>query len=128
MLKFKPLQIALIACFFICAAAARADNSDASAGFLAVWQLMSSEQKQQFIAGYLQGWRDAGKVTDIAIDYVREHPDKAVDGLEKIRALYDLHELSPSEVIPLIDAFFKHPGNQNATFSSAVTAARQALH
>jgi hypothetical protein len=127
MLKFRPLQICLIAVLFFAAPIARADTSDASAGFLAVWRLMSNEQKQQFIAGYFQGWRDANKVTDIAIQYVREHPDKAIDGLEKIRALYDLHELSPNEVIPLIDAFYKHPENQNATFSSAVTAARQSL-
>jgi hypothetical protein len=127
MLKFKALQICVLAWFLAAAPCARAEATDASAGFLAVWRLMSNEQKQQFIAGYVQGWRDAGKVTDIAIQYVRDHPDKAIDGLEKVRALYDLHELSPGDVIPLIDAYYKHPENQNATFSSAVTAARQAL-
>ena len=93
--------------------------------FFPTWRLLNKQQKQQFIAGYLQGWKDAEKVTEITLDYVRKNPDKAVKGLESVRGLYDLSYLQPDELAHEIDDFYSDPDNHEASFSKAVTAAKQ---
>ncbi|RIL09341.1 MAG: hypothetical protein DCC75_06750, partial [Proteobacteria bacterium] len=82
------------------------------------------QEKQQFVAGYLEGWRDAAKVTDVVIKYVRDNPDQAVSGLERIRTLYDSSELKPNIVAKEIDEFYKKPENHAATFSAALSAVK----
>ena len=96
------------------------------ASFLPTWKLLNNEAKQQFVAGYLFGWRDAGRVTDAAIEYARQHPSDAVNGLEKIRAMYDTAGLSSERVVSELDAFFASEG-KNATLSQAITAVRRRL-
>src|SRR5262245_7133347 len=79
---------------------AQADSPlSSAASFLPIWKLLSPAEKQQFVAGYVQGWADAARVTDIAIDYVREHPQEAISGLEHIRALYRIQNLKPGEIV-----------------------------
>jgi hypothetical protein len=96
------------------------------ASFLPTWKLMNNEAKQQFIAGYLFGWRDAGRVTDAAIEYAREHPSDAVNGLEKIRSMYDTAGLSSERVVGELDSFFASDG-KDATLSQAITVVRRRL-
>ncbi len=95
-----------------------------SSGFLAIWRLLSSQQKLDFVSGYIHGWQDAARVTDVAIMYVRENPEKAVEGLEKIRTVYDLSTLKPDLAVKSIDAFYSNPSNSSAPFSKAISDAR----
>lgn len=95
--------------------------------FLPTWKLMKFEEKQHFISGYIQGWIDAARVTDIAIAYVRENPTRAVEGLQSVQRLYDLSAIKPQPLVEEIDAFFAKPVNSNASLSAAVTAARSSV-
>ena len=95
--------------------------------FLPTWKLLTRDQKRDFVAGYVQGWRDAAQVTDIAIDYVRENPKQAVEGLEKIRRIYDLSNIRAEGLVDGVDGFYSDPNNASATLSAAVTAVRAAL-
>jgi hypothetical protein len=87
-----------------------------------VWKLLTRDQKMQFVAGYVQGWKDASKVTDIAIGFVRENPSQAVSGLERLKSLYDLSEVSPSLITSQLDTFFSKAENQSASLSYAISA------
>jgi len=100
-------------------------NTESS--FFPTWKLLSSEERKQFIAGYIQGWRDAEKVTSIAVDYVRQEPNKAVEGLKKVQELYDLSGVTPDSLITGIDHFYSDPGNHSASLSRAVSAAKNSL-
>ena len=95
--------------------------------FYPTWKLLSSAEKQQFVAGYIQGWRDAGRVTDVAIAYIRENPGKAIEGLEQVRSLYDLSDLKPAILASAVDEFFRDPENKDAGLSQAVSAAKHAV-
>lgn len=95
--------------------------------FLPTWKLLSRDQKRDFVAGYIQGWRDAAQVTDIAIGYVRDNPKQAVEGLEKIRRLYDLSSVRADGLVEGVDGFYSDPKNAAATLSAAVTAVRAAM-
>lgn len=126
--SFSILGLAL--CFVTFSALASksfAESSDAPASFLPTWKLLNNEAKQQFISGYIQGWRDAERVTEIALDYVKENPQKAVEGLEKIKSLYDMRGLAPGDLIKALDAFYSLTENREASLSQAVSAAKQAL-
>jgi len=81
----------------------------------------------QFVAGYVQGWKDASKVTDIAIGFVRDNPNEAVSGLEKLKSLYDLSDVSPSLITTQLDGFFARTENQSASLSLAISTARSGL-
>lgn len=96
------------------------------ADFGPTWKLLNTQEKQQFISGYLHGWKDARVVTDIAAKYVRENPDQAVQGMEKIRELYNLSDLRPEGLVRQIDAFFQQPENSRASLSRAISAAKSA--
>ena len=110
MLLLQPLYVGLI----------YADSS----GFVSTWRLLKHEQKDQFVAGYLHGWQDAAKVTDIAIQFVEENPEKAVEGLVKIKQLYKIKGVKAAELVKEIDDFYSDPANAGAPLSMAVTAAR----
>lgn len=110
--------------------ALHARSAEAQSGetpFLPVWKMMNSQEKQQFIAGYVQGWRDAQKVTEIAQDYIRQNPNDAVEGLEKIKGLYDLSGLKPEMLVKGIDAFYLEPDHGRAGLSRAISAAKSNL-
>jgi hypothetical protein len=98
-----------------------------TASFLPTWKLLDSHEKEQFIAGYLQGWKDAARVTDIAISYVKTNPEKAIDGLEGIRQLYDVRGVKPSDLAHQIDEFYADPENSDAALSRAITASKKRL-
>ena len=97
---------------------------DDERSFSPIWKLMNSEQKQQFISGYIQGWKDAARVTDIAISYIRSNPDKAIDSLQGVKQLYALGRLNPSLLTAEIDEFFADPANSSASLSRAITASK----
>jgi len=92
--------------------------------FLPVWKLMSRTEKQQFIAGYIWGWKDAAKVIEIAISYIKDNPREAVEGLERIKALYSRPELKPGPLVEAIDRFYADPANHGAALSRAISAVR----
>ena len=121
----KELAICLI---FICfPMRILADDAAINSPFFPTWKLLNSAEKQQFVAGYIQGWKDASMVTEITINYVRENPDKAVEGLQKVKNLYNMGDLKPALMVTAIDAFFSDPMNQGAGLSQAVSAAKVAL-
>jgi len=95
--------------------------------FYPTWKLLSPAEKQQFVAGYIYGWRDAARVTDVVITYVKDNPGKAIEGLEQVKDLYDLGDLKPGILAQAIDAFFEDPDNKGAGLSQAVSAAKRAV-
>lgn len=95
--------------------------------FLPTWKLLDPESKEQFVAGYLQGWKDAAQVTDVVKEYVKENPQKAVEGLDKIKQLYDMNAVRPAQIVLLVDEFYKKPENSSAGLSKAVSSAKQQI-
>jgi hypothetical protein len=92
--------------------------------FYPVWKLLNTEQKQQFIAGYLRGWLDAARVTDVAIEFVEAHPQQALSGLRRLKQLYAVGELAPDSIVRGIDRFYGDPENHKLPLSSALSSAR----
>lgn len=101
--------------------------ADSESPFLPTWRLLNAEQKQQFIAGYLFGWNDAARITEIVASFVKENPDQAQQGLERLKSVYDLRELKPTAIAREVDRFYADPSNGNAGLSLAVTFARSKL-
>ena len=99
-------------------------STQTEASFLPTWKLLNSEAKQQFVAGYLFGWRDAARVTDLAIEYVKENPNNAVSGLERVRQIYDMEGLTAESMVRELDRFFSESEGRDATLSQAMTAAK----
>jgi hypothetical protein len=98
---------------------------DKETSFYPTWKLLTSEQKQQFIAGYIQGWKDAGRVTEISLGFIKDNPEKAVDALTRVRDLY--FELTHTDIEALgreVDTFYGDPKNQAAGFSAALNSAK----
>ncbi|MFM1847054.1 MAG: hypothetical protein RL417_528 [Pseudomonadota bacterium] len=95
--------------------------------FLPTWKLLNSEQKQQFIAGYLFGWNDAAQITSIVAGFVKENPEQAQRGLEKLQSLYDVGDLKPGAIAREVDNFFNDPSNTAAGLSRAVSFAKERL-
>ena len=128
MLVRAPRLHLLLACSLVLSVMPVALVADAGpAPFLPSWRLMSEAQRSQFIAGYLQGRRDASQVTDIAIEYIRERPNEAVSGLQKLKGLYDLSNLDPLAVSREVDLFYRDPANSSAGLSLALSFAKQRL-
>jgi hypothetical protein len=100
---------------------------DDKTSFLPTWKLLNPQEKQQFMAGYLFGWRDAAKVTEIAIGYVRENPQKALEGLESIRSLYDVSKVNSSAMAHEVDTFFQDSDNRDASLMAAISYAKARL-
>lgn len=100
------------------------ETASSPSSFLPIWKLLTYDQKVQFVSGYIQGWKDAARVTDVAISFVRENPNNAVDGLEKLKGLYDLSDLKPNMVVDHIDSFYSDPDNSEAALSLAISASR----
>ena len=120
----KLVQTFLLFLIVTVTTVAYADDGESSS-FSPTWRLLQGQEKQQFVAGYIQGWRDAAKVTDIAISYVRSNPDRAIEGLEGVRALYNLSGMKPAQLVQEIDAFYSDPENGASPLSAAITAARR---
>jgi hypothetical protein len=120
--KFLTISIAFISTLYVSTSNAQSDEA-----FLPTWKLLKSAEKSQFIAGYLYGWRDAAKVTGVAIEFVKENPKDAVDGLTKLQSLYNMEGLKADIVSKELDSFFSKSENKDATLSQAVTAVRAQL-
>ena len=96
--------------------------------FLPVWQLLNREQKQQFLAGYLQGMKDAAKMTDVLGGFVKDNPASATESLQRLKGIYlNLSQVTPDSLASEIDIFFADPKNREAPLSRAVTGARNKL-
>ncbi len=113
--------------FFVEVFAATCFAQDNQAAFYTTWKLLKAQEKQQFIAGYLQAFSDAKRITSIVRDYVKENPNKAQEGLIKIEALYDLSGLKADLLSQSIDTYYSLPENRNAPLSQAVSASGAAL-
>lgn len=92
--------------------------------FVPTWKLLKSDEKRQFVAGYMYGWKDAAKVIDIAKDFVQQNPRDAISGLEKIKGVYDLTGLKVDTVVRDLDNYFGDPDHRDSTFSQAITTIR----
>ena len=90
--------------------------------FGATWKLLNQTQKEQFIAGYLQGFRDASKVTELTINYLEENPNKVDEGLRTLKALYNVEGSRPSAIVPRLDEYFRD--NSQASLSQALSAVK----
>jgi hypothetical protein len=123
----RQIVLTVVLCSLVLAPALASADAHPDTSFLPSWKLMNSQEKQHFIAGYVQGWRDAGKVTDITISYVRDNPGEALSGMEKMKSLYDLAGYKPELLVKAIDVFYLEPSNNRASLSSAVNAAKNAL-
>lgn len=122
---FKTLLFSIILLSFTATSNAL---SEESASFYTTWKLLNSEQKQQFIAGYLFGWKDAAKIAEIVTDYVKTEPDKAIQSLEKLENVYKKsHKLNPVMVSNEIDRFYSDSDNIEASLSQAVSSVRSNL-
>lgn len=90
--------------------------------FGSTWKLLNQVQKEQFIAGYLQGFRDASKITDLTIKYLEENPNNVQQGLKTLQSLYDVEGARPSIIVPRLDEYFKD--NSQASLSQALSAVK----
>ena len=98
--------------------------ADQEASFLPTWRLLSSQEKQQFISGYVQAWKDAASVNDVVIGYIKSNPDKAAQALESIRSIYDFSGVPVEQLVSGIDDFYTDPENLGAPLSKAVSGAK----
>lgn len=119
--------LAVFSIIWLIVSAAPSWADDTPTGFLPVWRLLSSEQKQQFIAGYLQGLRDAGRITDVLATYIKDNPNKATETLAGSKEIYDFSGLNTASLVREIDRYFHDPNHSQATLSLAATAARNTL-
>lgn len=83
---------------------------------------MNTEEKRQFIAGYKYASEDVQQILDIAIDFVRENPDQAINGLETLKRLYNFSATGPDTMVKEIDRFYSSSNNREASLSRAMTA------
>ena len=114
LLLFAPLR----------AAAEISDEIAEESSFLPAWKLLGQQEKQQFISGYLQGWKDAVKILDIVITYVQQNPERAARALQSIKGIYEMPGARPDQLVHEIDVFYSDPANRNAPLSKAITAAK----
>ena len=98
--------------------------ADQEVSFLPTWKLLSSQEKQQFISGYVQAWRDAASVNDVVIGYIKSNPDKAAQSLDSIRSIYDFSGVPVEQLVRGIDDFYADPEHQAAPLSKAVSGAK----
>jgi hypothetical protein len=125
-----PSRIVCLLVVFILLCLPRSASSEdlSEPPFAPVWQLLNKEQKQQFIAGYLLGMKDAATMTGVLRDFVQSNPTSAQESLERLRGIYDdLSQGKPDTVSDAIDRFFKDPANKEAPLSRAITAARSGV-
>lgn len=121
-MRNSRIWASILVCVTLLACTGAPLRADSETPFLPTWKHLNSEQKRQFIAGYVFGWNDARKVTDIAIEYIRSNPKKAVESLESIKSLYDLGEIDPATAALQLDNFFAEPENSGASLSVAISA------
>jgi hypothetical protein len=122
--RLLPILAVLLSPFFLAFAHPALSETERASGFSPTWKALRSEEKQQFLAGYIWGWKDAAKVNDITVEYIEKNPQKALEGLRSIRSLYNMTDVKPEELSHLLDEYFANPENQQATLSAAVSAVK----
>ncbi len=110
-----------------CAFPPKSAVADESTAFRPMWRLLSAHDKKQFISGYLYALDGAEDVTQIVLEYVREHPDQALTGLEKIQNIYRAGGLSADRVVAELDSLFEQAEGKDASLSQAFAIARRRL-
>ena len=101
---------------------------EVQSAFLPTWKLLSAQEKQQFISGYLQGWRDAARLLEVTQGYVQERPAEAASSIERLAGIYGgLSGLHADAVAAEVERFYHDPANSRAPLSAAITAARNSL-
>jgi len=93
-------------------------------GFGPTWVLLSSAEKQQFIAGYLKGLSDGGNIADIAITYIKDNPKGAIEGLESLKKVWGVSGLTPQELTHGLDKFYSEASNRDKPLSIAISIQR----
>lgn len=118
MTKFnKFVMFAALICIF-------SQNVRADEPFLPTWKLMNQDAKRQFVAGYLFGLKDAENVLDIAIQYIQENPNKAIEGLKKIKSVYQHEDAKPDKIAKAMDEYFSDTANAKSTLATAFQFAK----
>lgn len=95
--------------------------------FLPTWKLMSRQEKQHFVSGYIQGWQDAERVAEVAKEFVDGNPKLAAQSLDQLKTIYNMRSVRPAEVAREIDSFYSDPDNSAAPLSRAMSSAREKL-
>ena len=121
------LLAALLICLPVTPTPAIADEIHASASFLPIWRLMTPEQRQQFIAGYVYALGDAQKISNLALTLAEEDPQQAKEALQSLKRLYEPPHLKPDRLASAVDEFYADPDNQDAALSAALSAIRAAI-
>lgn len=96
--------------------------------FAPTWKLFKHrEEKVQFIAGYLYAAQDFKRISEIAVNYIKDQPEKAVESLESLSRLYDFSSGSPDRLALYVDQFYADPENSSASLSKALSYAKSEM-
>lgn len=114
----KPLLVVLIT-FKIAASVALAKAES----FAPTWKLMSQTEKRSFVSGFVQGWRYSSDINNLMLQFVKKHPDKAVDSIEDVARLYRVKFPELDTLIGRLDEFYANPENSSSGISKAISAA-----
>jgi len=106
--------------FFMPSTTFAQESSAVEAPIYNTWQMMDDGAKRQFLAGYLYGFRDARALGEIAVAFMQTSPPDPISGLRGILPHYQLSELSPSDLVPLLNQYFREPKNRNDGLRVAV--------
>lgn len=98
--------------------------ADSNSSFYPTWKLLKPSERKLFLSGYLHGWRDSKRVTEIVKAHIEANPDQAVASLEKIRNLYGTADLPVEALVERLTRFYSDPENHDAPLSVAVSSAR----
>jgi hypothetical protein len=131
-MRYSTVFLSLVACCFAINASSPSAHAESKvvneSSFLPMWKLFrTNESKQQFVAGYLSGFRDAGRVTDVAIAYGKDNPANVISGLERVKEIYAMEGLTAESMVRALDEYFAEPEGKDATLSQAIIAARSRL-
>lgn len=99
-------------------------KADSNASFYPIWNLLKPEERKMFVSGYLHGWRDSKRVTEILLTHVADKPDSAVSSLEKVRDIYKVSEVPVEQLLSRLTEFYMDPANHNASLSVAISSSR----
>ena len=127
-LRIKPVTVLLCSTFFALLTGLAWADDIGDSSFLPVWQMMNREQKEQFVAGYIQGMKDAAKMTEVLSAFVKDNPASAGDSLQRLKGIYlNLGDARSDSLTHEIDTFYASPKNKEAPLSRAITGARNKL-
>ena len=123
-MRFQALkQTAACILLLVFVAIPTSSLSQSDEPFEPVWHLLNREQKQQFIAAYLHGMRDAATLTSVLEGFLKENPNAGEASVQKLSSLYRaIGTGDAGDLTKKLDRFFNNPNNAQAPLSRAVTA------